>query len=183
MKQKTALNSKYRRKLTQVCKVLFPEYTKVRVTRKGDVILKGRTNKEIVRKQRYSHDYLIDFLLISRFTIFKYNNKDFLGEVFAQVTSAHLNNVNTVDFIFTGLVNLKLPQEKDNPFLSSCHVSFFEAKEDNHDFYVFNSEQQIRSLKRLWCKTIDHPLYYYAIGTVIILSYVAFFLWINNISA
>jgi hypothetical protein len=119
MKNKITLDKTQVFHIKEICKILIPEYKKVRVFKNGTVVFKHRnvTLKELRLSGLKKHetiDNLIDSLLPKRLCLFKYNNLQFLPEIIKDFVSVKMSERDTLGYIYNELLDLKFPELKES---------------------------------------------------------------------
>ena len=117
---KSELTKTQIRHLKGVCKILIPEYNKVRVFKSGTVLFSRRicSNKSI-REAGFSSVMtaasLFETVFPKRLCMFKYNNEDFLHEVMKDLVSLRKSKKDIFEYYFDELVSLKFPELRESP--------------------------------------------------------------------
>jgi len=116
--KKSELTTTQIRLFKEVCKVLIPEYRKLKLY--GDYVhFSGRvTTKQGLSDSGLTSimtlNSLFETILPKRLCIFKYNNEDFMHEVLRDLTSLKKSKKDIYEYYFNELVNLKFPELKDS---------------------------------------------------------------------
>lgn len=168
------LTKRERDKLKRVCFVFFPEYKRIRITRKGKTILSRRALTSVKKREVFEYKYLMDYILPLKLSLFKYNNEQFIGEVYTQRVKSSLAGINEIEFYYSQILKLKLSEELEEDTIKLDNSISVEDEEGNRTFYyVLNT--QLNSTRDIIVEITEKvkrafsPIYYEVIGTVIVL--------------
>lgn len=162
-----------RDKLKRICFVFFPEYKRIRVTRKGKVILCRRALTSVKKREVFEYKYLMDYMLPLKLSLFKYNNEQFIGEVYTQRVKSSLSGVNEVEFYYSQILKLKLSEEIEEDTIKLSNSVSTEENGTKTFYYILNN--QLNSTKDIIVEIKERikrslsPIYYEVVGTGVVL--------------
>jgi len=148
-------------KLVKICKVLFPEYKKVRVCKyinKGTVLFSSRTSTQFKKSWRVSITELLQFQLPQKLTLFKYGNVAFMHAVMEDLTRCDLRRESRLNYFYKELVNIKFNDVIKKLEIDEKDIPNYEPKENNmlNDILISYSSQDVGPIR---IKTRDYLQY------------------------
>ena len=173
----------YKAKLQRICLVLFPEYKKVIVYRNGSIKLLKRSILSGKKSVKYDYKTLMEYILPFKLTIFKYNNIQFISEVYKACTSQQLAGKNLIDFYLDEVLSLKLSNEIKEVVISTFNATFEEGEEQEKMMYyllngkTYNIRDLLHNINRRLFNT-ERPVYYEVVGFSLVVLIVGF-LWMS----
>lgn len=105
------LTKQYKNKLKTVCRILFPEYKDIHISRyTGNVIMRKHKTwlfNRLQPKIKINYPELMHYRLPLQLALFKYNNSSFISAVQEDLVRCEFNGTSPLDYIYNEISNIK----------------------------------------------------------------------------